>query len=159
MPAVGAHQLALHYLRLDEEVVQVLEHGLVALQLFRRGRLFWQGGKSQLEKGVSPSPPGRKREAVFSYAAEVDYLGRRDTQGRPVYAGEHVDQELLVELDVVAGEFGVFGMEGERVWRRPARFDGTRQEVEAEDLHRDCGSCSPSLLWPGDFTLERPAVG
>ena len=48
VPAVAADQLALHDLRLHEQVVQVLEHLLVALQPLGRGGLSRKFGKAQL---------------------------------------------------------------------------------------------------------------
>ncbi len=48
MAAVSAHELSLGDLRLQEELVQVLQERLVALQLLRRGRLLRQLGEAKL---------------------------------------------------------------------------------------------------------------
>lgn len=46
--AVGAHQLSLVYLGLDEEVVQVLEHLLIRFELVCCRRLRWERRESEL---------------------------------------------------------------------------------------------------------------
>lgn len=55
VPAVPAYELPLHHLRLHEERVQLLEHGLVALQVLRGWRLGRELWKAQLSArgGVS----------------------------------------------------------------------------------------------------------
>lgn len=48
VPAVATHQLALGDLGLQQQVVQVLEHRLVGLQLFLRGGLLRQLREAEL---------------------------------------------------------------------------------------------------------------
>ena len=48
MTAVSAHELALGNLRLQEELVQVLQERLVGLQLLCRGGLLRQVGEAKL---------------------------------------------------------------------------------------------------------------
>jgi len=48
VPAVPADELPLNHLRLHEERVQLLEHGLVALKVLRGGRLGGELWETQL---------------------------------------------------------------------------------------------------------------
>ena len=53
VPAVTAHELALHHLGLHEELVQLLEESLVGLEVLWRGRLLGEGGEAELVCFVS----------------------------------------------------------------------------------------------------------
>ena len=62
-------------------------------------------------------------------------LCRRCFQRCPVDAGQHVEDELGVDIDVVLHQLGIFGVQGERVRRALACFHRTGEEVECEDFH------------------------
>lgn len=62
VPAVAANELALCDLRLEQQVVQVLEHDLVGLQLLQRGRLLGEPGEAQLQRNSESK--GLKRFAA-----------------------------------------------------------------------------------------------
>ena len=71
-------------------------------------------------------------------------LCRRRLQRRPVDAGQHIDDELGVDIDVVLHQLGIFGVQGERVRGALARLHRTGKEVECEYFH--IGSWRNSLV-------------
>lgn len=63
------------------------------------------------------------------------YLSRGGPQSGPVDAGQDIDQKLRVDLDIVFGQLGLLGVQGERVVGRLAVLDRAGQKVECHDLH------------------------
>jgi hypothetical protein len=76
-------------------------------------------------------PQGESSETRKSIIGDTcaTYLSSGRGQRFPIYARQQVDEEILVELDLVLHELGVFGVQGVRVRRRLARLDGARQKV------------------------------
>lgn len=67
------------------------------------------------------------------------YLGRSSAQSSPVKPGEHVDNHIRVDLELVLDKFGVLGVQRVRRGGTLAGLDGAGNKVEGEDLHGEGG--------------------
>lgn len=68
---------------------------------------------------------------------ENNHLCRCGLERRPIKAGQDVDEELRVDVDLVLRELGVFWVQREGRRRGLAGLDRAGQEIYAQDLHID----------------------
>lgn len=115
--------------------MQVGQQLLVAPQVVLRRGLLGQLGEAELFVARVVSAASAVVAAASLGRRGSTYLRGRGAQGRPVEARQHVDEHFGVDLELVAHELGVLGVQRERRRRAPAGLGGAREEVEAQDLH------------------------
>ena len=111
--------------------MQVLERLLIGLQLLSSGRLLgklWKPQLSLLLVLITEAPSETTK-------VPSTHLGTRRAQGRPVKAGQHIDDHVGVQLDFILHQLGVLGVKRERVGGALAGLDGASEEVKAKNLH------------------------